>query len=86
MPVLLHVHSWYSLLEGVASPQALLERAAACGHEALALTDTNNLYGAVPFTDLAWQHGVRPLLGACLKQHRARISKACDKVMTEHGQ
>jgi len=23
---------------------------------------------------------------ACLKQHRARISKACDKVMTEHGQ
>ena len=23
---------------------------------------------------------------ACLKQHRARISKACDKVLTEHGQ
>jgi hypothetical protein len=23
---------------------------------------------------------------ACLKQNRARISRACDKVMTEHGQ
>jgi len=23
---------------------------------------------------------------ACLKQHRARISKACDKVLTENGQ
>ena len=23
---------------------------------------------------------------ACLKEHRARISKACEKVLTEHGQ
>jgi hypothetical protein len=23
---------------------------------------------------------------ACLKEHRARISKACDKIMAEHGQ
>ncbi|MDA9422404.1 MULTISPECIES: hypothetical protein [Bradyrhizobium] len=23
---------------------------------------------------------------ACLKQHRARLSKACDKMLTEHGQ
>jgi hypothetical protein len=23
---------------------------------------------------------------ACLKEHRARVSKACDKVLTEHGQ
>ena len=22
----------------------------------------------------------------CLKQHRARLSRACDKVLTEHGQ
>jgi DNA-directed DNA polymerase III PolC len=36
------------------------------------LTDTNNLYGAVPFTELAHQRGIRPLLGACLRQHRSR--------------
>lgn len=23
---------------------------------------------------------------ACLKEHRARLSKACDRVLTEHGQ
>jgi hypothetical protein len=23
---------------------------------------------------------------ACLKQHRTRLSKACDKVLTDHGQ
>ncbi len=23
---------------------------------------------------------------ACLKEHRARLSKACDKVLTDHGQ
>ncbi len=72
MPVSLHTHSWYSLLEGVSSLEALLRRAAECGHHALALTDTNNLYGAVPFVELAHQHGVRPLLGACLRQGRQR--------------
>jgi DNA-directed DNA polymerase III PolC len=70
MPTLLHVHSWYSLLEGASSPEALLQRAAACGYTALALTDTNNLYGMVPFAELAYRHGLRPLLGACLRQHR----------------
>src|SRR5438105_8959740 len=72
MAVPLHVHSWYSLLEGVSSPQALLQRAAACGYTALALTDANNLYGAVEFTEQAHRHGIRPLLGACLRQQRTR--------------
>jgi DNA-directed DNA polymerase III PolC len=69
-PPLLHTHSWYSLLEGVSSLDALLARAAACGYPALALTDTNNLYGAVAFVDAAARYGVRPLLGACLRQGR----------------
>src|SRR5262249_5559888 len=72
MAVPLHVHSWYSLLEGVSSPQALLQRAAGCGYTALALTDANNLYGAVEFTELAHRYGIRPLLGACLRQQRNR--------------
>src|SRR5438874_3184183 len=71
MPVSLHTHSWYSLLEGVSSPERLLDRATVCGHRALALTDTNNLYGAVPFVELARRRGIRPLLGACLRQGRS---------------
>lgn len=70
--VLLHVHSHYSLMKGVDGPEALLRRAAACGYAALALTDTNNLYGAVAFAETARRHGVRPILGACLRQERQR--------------
>jgi error-prone DNA polymerase len=36
------------------------------------LTDSNNLYGAVAFTEEAHRQGIRPLLGACLRQHRTR--------------
>jgi DNA-directed DNA polymerase III PolC len=72
MPTLLHVHSWYSLLEGVSSPPALLGRAAACGYATVALTDSNNLYGAVAFAEEARRHGVRPVLGACLRQRRTQ--------------
>ena len=55
--VSLHTHSWYSLLEGASSPPALLARAADHGYTALALTDTNNLYGAVAFVEQAVGHG-----------------------------
>jgi DNA-directed DNA polymerase III PolC len=72
MPVSLHTHSWYSLLEGVASPQALLERARELGCTTLALTDTNNLYGAVAFVEEAFRRDIRPLLGARLRLGRQR--------------
>jgi DNA-directed DNA polymerase III PolC len=68
----LHTHSWYSLLEGVSSPEALAARARHCGYDALALTDTNNLYGAVPFVEAARRRGITPILGACLRQQRSR--------------
>ncbi|MFO0843749.1 MAG: PHP domain-containing protein [Gemmataceae bacterium] len=67
MPVSLHTHSWYSLLEGVSSPEALVARAVEGGHTSLALTDTNNLYGVVPFVELAKQARLRPIVGACLR-------------------
>ena len=72
MPVSLHTHSWYSLLEATSSPAALLKRAAHCGYRTLALTDTNNLYGAMNFVLEAEHHGIRPLLGACLRRDQTR--------------
>ena len=60
----LHAHSSHSLLDGVASPEALVERAADAGLEALALTDHDALYGAVPFTLAAQAAGIKPILGA----------------------
>src|SRR5690606_35734951 len=60
----LHAHSSHSLLDGVPSPQDLVARAAACAMQALALTDHDGLYGAVPFIRAAEQAGIKPLLGA----------------------
>ena len=60
----LHVHSCFSFHDGVNTPAALVERAAELGYDALALTDTNGLYGAVAFCKAAKAAGVAPLLGA----------------------
>lgn len=59
----LHCHSYFSLLDGASSPEALVERAAALDYPALALTDHNGLYGAVRFWRAAQEWGVRPLFG-----------------------
>jgi DNA polymerase III alpha subunit len=63
----LHVHSHYSLGEGVASPAELAQAAQADGLSALALTDHHRLTGAVEFVE-ACHHaaGVRPILGLAL--------------------
>ena len=69
----LHVHSDYSPMQGVSTLEALCQTAGAQGAETLALTDTNGLYGAIRFIEVAQAHGVRPILGAELthNQHRA---------------
>jgi len=60
----LHVHSCFSFHDGADAPAALVARAAELGYGALALTDTNGLYGAVPFCKAAKAAGITPLLGA----------------------
>src|SRR3954470_8637450 len=80
MAVPLHAHSWYSLLEGTASPESLLRRAAEGGHRALALTDVNNLYGVVAFVEAAARLGVRPIVGPCLRHDGERaVALAADR-------
>ena len=60
----LHTHSYYSLLDGVSSPEELVLAARKAGMKALALTDYNALYGAVEFYGKALEHGIKPLIGA----------------------
>lgn len=59
----LHVHSHYSLLDGLAKVGDLVARAKELGMDALALTDHGNLYGAVEFYKKARAAGVKPILG-----------------------
>jgi DNA polymerase-3 subunit alpha len=60
----LHTHSQFSLLDGTATPKALVARAAALAMPALALTDTSNLFGAVQFYKACKAANIRPIIGA----------------------
>lgn len=60
----LHCHSYFSLLDGASSPEALVERAIALGYRALALTDHNGLYGAIRFWQAATERSIKPIIGA----------------------
>jgi error-prone DNA polymerase len=60
----LHVRSWFSFRSGGSSPHALACRAAALGHDALALTDRDGLYGAVRFQKACREQGIKPIVGA----------------------
>ncbi|KGN40063.1 DNA polymerase III subunit alpha [Knoellia aerolata] len=62
----LHVASGFSMRYGASTPQDLVDRAAAHGQHALALTDRDGLYGAVRFAMACGRAGISPILGVDL--------------------
>ena len=60
----LHAHSSFSFLDGVSSPEKLVERAAALGLAGMGLSDHNGFYGAVRFAEAAAAHQMPTVLGA----------------------
>ncbi len=66
----LHNHSAYSLLEGALKIEKLIELAVAGGMPAVALTDTNNLFGALEFAEKARKAGLQPIIGLQLDMAR----------------
>ena len=62
----LRVHSAYSLLEGALTIQKLAALARADGVPALALTDSNNLFGALEFSEAMAEVGIHPIIGVTL--------------------
>src|SRR6202142_3177604 len=60
----LHVHSAYSLREGALTDETLAKLAQADAMPALAITDTNNLFGALEFSEKLAKSGVQPIIGA----------------------
>src|SRR3954469_7024004 len=59
----LHVHSAYSLLKGAIKVARLGELAKADRQPALALTDTDNMFGALEFSDKMAGYGIQPIIG-----------------------
>jgi DNA polymerase-3 subunit alpha len=62
----LHVHSSYSLLEGALPIAKLAELAKADRQPVLALTDTDNMFGALEFSEKLAGSGVQPIVGIAL--------------------
>src|SRR2546430_5860215 len=64
MFVELHAKSAFSFLEATALPEALAGRAVALEQPALALVDTDGVYGAPAFYRACTRLGITPLVGA----------------------
>lgn len=60
----LHIHSDYSMIDGLATVNKLITKAAYLKMPALALTDFNNLFGFIKFYDAAHKSGIKPIIGA----------------------
>lgn len=59
----LHTHSHYSFLQALSKIDELVEKAKAEGMDALALTDTGNLHGAIEFYQAAEKAELKPIIG-----------------------
>ena len=66
MFVHLHCHSHYSFLRAVNSPEEIIAAAAELQMPAVALTDSNGMYAAVPFYQAAKAAGVKGIVGVTL--------------------
>ena len=59
----LHLHTEFSLLDGMTRTKDLAKRAAELGMPAVAMTDHGNLYGAIEFLQSCKKAGVKPIFG-----------------------
>ncbi len=84
MFVHLHVHSDYSLMDGLATVDELAARAAKLGQPALALTDHGTLAGAVAFYEACLAHDVKPIIGLEAYMAPTTIDEKSKETRTSH--
>ena len=63
----LHLHTDYSLVDGLVRIKPLISAVADADMPAVAITDQHNFFAAVKFYTAAQQAGVKPILGADLR-------------------
>ena len=59
----LHLHTHYSLLDGLSKPSQVAERCSELGYTSCALTDHGTISGAVAFTQAMKTKNIKPILG-----------------------
>ena len=60
----LHLHTEYSLVDGICRISNLVDRAYSLRMPALAITDISNIYGAIKFYQGCHSRGIKPLIGS----------------------
>jgi DNA polymerase-3 subunit alpha len=78
----LHVHSQYSLLDGLPKIKSLVKRAKELDFEAIALTDHGTMYGSIEFYNHANEEGIQPIIGVeayvAMRSHTDKQAKLDD--------
>ena len=59
----LHVHTKYSLLDGLCNIESLILKAKELGQDSIAITDHGNMFGVIEFYKCAKKHSVKPIIG-----------------------
>ncbi|HQZ22314.1 MAG TPA: PHP domain-containing protein, partial [Thermoflexales bacterium] len=59
----LHVHSEYSMLDGLGNVKKLSARAKELGQDSLAITDHGVMHAAIEFVEAAGSAGIKPIIG-----------------------
>lgn len=81
----LHVHSHYSLLDGLSKPQQIADRCKEIEVNACALTDHGNIAGSVQFYKQMKANGIKPILGCELYICRGKADeKVKENMKLEH--
>ncbi|HEX7560762.1 MAG TPA: PHP domain-containing protein, partial [Candidatus Humimicrobiaceae bacterium] len=76
----LHVHTEYSLLDGLLKIDDMVKKASELGMNSVALTDHGNMYGAIDFYKAATKAGIKPIIGCEVYQApKSRFDKKVKK-------
>ena len=80
----LHLHTHYSLLDGLSKPSQVADRCSNLGYNSCAITDHGTISGAVSFTQAMKQKNIKPILGCefYLSQKDASIQDATNKYLS----
>ena len=76
----LHVHTEYSLLDGLSKTSKLIKRVKALGMDSIAITDHGAMYGAVEFYKNCQKEGIKPIIGL-----EAYTTNKSHKIKKEEG-
>lgn len=81
----LHIHSYYTFLQGTIPIDSLIQKAKEYALPALALTDTNGMYGLIEFMKKAKEANIKPIPGTLIDDPSDKNVYAIFLAMNRNG-